>query len=803
MKSEATIKARKKRFLAFLLVFILAVRVTPLSALALDIGYVSDAKGQSVDEGEKVTWSPGEDYNNVSVYYVDADGKDLTSVGLGRIEAGATASFNALTASEAGLNPDSFIDWKVSNVSGSGYTLYSITLSANMSKKSSINYVFKTVEPDGTVPADVTNSNPTEYYEGKSEFQFKDPVTADEDYEFWGWCTSETYDLWNEKTGITAEDTGDLTIYGFFSLKEKRTITYHLPDGAVNDPSNPDYYYVHEFDKVVIKPATWTNHEFKGWYAIIHGADGDFRDPPETDDPNVKKTLTGNEMWFANVDVYGDFGPAIETEYDISYVLPDGAVNDASNPKKYIASEGVPGFKDASLEDYDFVGWFEDREYKKPVTSIAKGTTGNKTLYGKFTGKEYAIDYVLNGGANDISNPQVYYFGEGVPAFKDAVKTGHNFGGWYEDPGFAENTRVTSISTTRKGNVTLYAKFTAAEYTITYVLNGGTPLGENPSKYTFGVGVPSFFDAEKDKMIFAGWYSDKKLTKKVESISADQVGDITLYAKFTEKPVITHKIKYKLPKGSVNPATNPDKYEEGVGVESFADASKDGCTFIGWYRDKDFTEPITGISVQDTVDFTLYGKFDPNTYSITYDLDGGVNDPENPTSYTFGQGASLKPATKEGMYFKGWYAEAFTTAKYTDLTPTGASMKKITKIPANAYGDVTVTAVFSKTKGGGGGGGNGGGGGGGSDDPGNNPGNNSGGGGSQGSKQGGSYRSAPASGQFLASAAGIAAGNSKDSVPKTGEEGRDLNWYMMIILLVSGVGMFATRKKPEYGEFKN
>ena len=121
-------------------------------------------------------------------------------------------------------------------------------------------------------------------------------------------------------------------------------------------------------------------------------------------------------------------------------------------------------------------------------------------------------------------------------------------------------------------------------------------------------------------------------------------------------------------------------------------------------------------------------------------------------------------------------------------------MKKITKIPANAYGDVTVTAVFSKTKGGGGGGGNGGGGGGGSDDPGNNPGNNSGGGGSQGS-----YRSAPASGQFLASAAG----NSKDSVPKTGEEGRDLNWYMMIILLVSGVGMFATRKKPEYGEFKN
>lgn len=795
MKSEATIKARKKRFLAFLLVFILAVRVTPLSALALNISDVSDAKGQSVAGGEKVTWSPVDDRDSVSVYYVDADGKDLTSVNLYNIEAGATASFNALTAQEALLDPNSFIDWKVSGVDGSGSTLHSITLSANMRKTSRITYEFKNVEPGGTVPADVTNDNPEVYYEGKSEFPFKDPVTADKDYEFWGWYTSDTFDPWSEKTGITAEDTGDKTIYGFFSLKKKLKITYHLPDGAVNDPSNPDYFYQHECENVVIKPATWANHEFKGWYAIIHGEEENFRDPPEEDVPNMKKTLTGNEMWsIGNVDVYGEFGPAIETEYDISYVLPDGAVNDDSNPKKYTASAGVPYFEDASLEDYDFVGWFEDREYKKPVTSIAKGTTGDKTLYGKFTGKEYSIEYVLNGGANDIHNPQVYYFGEGVDGFKDAVKTGHDFDGWYEDPGFAENTRVTSISTTRKGNVTLYAKFTPAEYRITYVLNGGTPLGENPAKYTFGVGVPLFFDAEKDKMIFAGWYSDSILTKKVESISADQVGDITLYAKFTEKPVITHKIKYKLPKGSVNPAANPDKYEEGVGVESFADASKDGCTFIGWYRDKDFTEPITGISVQDTVDFTLYGKFDPNTYSITYDLDGGVNDPENPTSYTFGQGAALKPATKEGMYFKGWYAEAFTTAKYTDLTPTGASMKKITQIPANAYGDVTVTAVFSKTKGGGGGGGNGGGGGGGSDDPG----NNSGGGGSQGS-----YRSAPASGQFLASAAGIAAGNSKDSVPKTGEEGRDLNWYMMIILLVSGVGMFATRKKPEYGEFKN
>ncbi|MBQ7558139.1 MAG: InlB B-repeat-containing protein [Lachnospiraceae bacterium] len=791
MKSEATIKARKKRFLAFLLVFILAVRVTPLSALALNISDVIDAKGQSVAEGETVKWTPQESYQIVKINYLDANGVSLRTITLSNVEAGVTASFNALYASELGLDEGSVNNWTVTDVEGSGNTLTDITLSANMSKKSNINYIFHGAETGDTVPGDAAHSNRTEYYEGKSEFDFDDATTAQEGYTFWGWGTSETFDPWSVKKGITTDDRGDKTVYGWFHLEDKYTITYHLPDGAVNDPANPGYYFRGEFDKVKINPATCYNREFVGWYAIIHFPEEDFRDPPQSDDPNTVQTLQGNEMWGGDVDVYGVFSDPIETEYDITYILPNGAVNDASNPKKYVASDGVASFKDASLEDYDFVGWFEDREYKKPVTSIAKGTTGDKTLYGKFTGKEYSIDYVLNGGANDIHNPQVYYFGEGVGLFKNAVKTGHDFGGWYEDPGFAENTRVTSISTTRKGNVTLYAKFTPAEYRITYVLNGGTPLGKNPEKYTFGVGVLSFFGAEKDKMIFDGWYSDSILTKKVESISADQVGDITLYAKFTEKPVITHKISYKLPKGSVNPAANPDKYEEGVGVESFADASKDGCTFIGWYRDKDFTEPITGISVQDTVDFTLYGKFDPNTYSITYDLDGGVNDPENPTSYTFGQGASLKPATKEGMYFKGWYAEAFTTAKYTDLAPTGASMKKITKIPANAYGDVTVTAVFSKTKGGGGGGGNGGGG---SDDPGNNPGNNSGGGGSQGS-----YRSAPASGQFLASAAG----NSKDSVPKTGEEGRDLNWYMMIILLVSGVGMFATRKKPEYGEFKN
>ena len=49
---------------------------------------------------------------------------------------------------------------------------------------------------------------------------------------------------------------------------------------------------------------------------------------------------------------------------------------------------------------------------------------------------------------------------------------------------------------------------------------------------------------------------------------------------------------------------------------------------------------------------------DANT--ITYNLNGGVNAPDNPTNYGNGlyTKVELKPATREGYAFLGWYFES-------------------------------------------------------------------------------------------------------------------------------------------------
>ncbi len=52
-------------------------------------------------------------------------------------------------------------------------------------------------------------------------------------------------------------------------------------------------------------------------------------------------------------------------------------------------------------------------------------------------------------------------------------------------------------------------------------------------------------------------------------------------------------------------------------------------------------------------------KFDliyfPEEYTITYELDGGINDKRNPTSYTILYGISLYEPNRAGYIFEGWY----------------------------------------------------------------------------------------------------------------------------------------------------
>ena len=284
------------------------------------------------------------------------------------------------------------------------------------------------------------------------------------------------------------------------------------------------------------------------------------------------------------------------------------------------------------------------------------------------------VAYELDGGTNGTDNPTYYALGKNT-ALTPATKDGYSFDGWYTDGAFTQ--KVTEISATQTGDITLHAKFTKVyrTFNIEYVTEGGAHT--NPATYTEGTGL-TLADAAKEGYTFGGWYTDIALTQQVTAISATQVGNITLYAKFT-KNAETFNVTYVADGGT---HTNPATYTEGTLVV-LTDAEKNGYTFDGWFLDGAFTSKITMILSTQTGDITLYAKFTKIivTSNITYVVDGGTH--ANPATYTEGTAVTLADATKDGYTFDGWYTDsAFTT--------------KVTEISATQTGDVTLYAKFTE-----------------------------------------------------------------------------------------------------------
>lgn len=78
-------------------------------------------------------------------------------------------------------------------------------------------------------------------------------------------------------------------------------------------------------------------------------------------------------------------------------------------------------------------------------------------------------------------------------------------------------------------DVTLYADWQIVTYNITYVLNGGDTIGENPTEYTIESQDITLADPT-GKHTFVGWYKDEALKEKITVITNRSFGDITLYA---------------------------------------------------------------------------------------------------------------------------------------------------------------------------------------------------------------------------------------------------------------------------------
>lgn len=279
--------------------------------------------------------------------------------------------------------------------------------------------------------------------------------------------------------------------------------------------------------------------------------------------------------------------------YGISYVL-NGGSNHKSNVSVYY-NQAVKLYN-PTRSGYSFKGWYSDSKYKTRVTSYKKGTKGNKKLYAKWSKNTYRITYKLNGGKNTKANPSTYSVTSSI-SLKNPSRKGYSFKGWYSDSKYKN--KVTNIKK-RTGNLTLYAKWSAASYRITYKLNGGKNAKSNPSAFTINSTV-ALKNPSRKGYSFKGWYSDSRYRTRVRTIKKGTTGNKTLYAKWSKN---SYRITYKL-NGGKNTKSNPAKYSITSSVK-LKSPSRKGYRFTGWYTDAACKKKVTAIKKGTTGNKTFY-----------------------------------------------------------------------------------------------------------------------------------------------------------------------------------------------------
>ena len=483
------------------------------------------------------------------------------------------------------------------------------------------------------------------------------------------------------------------------------TISYTL-DGGTNAANNPADYTV-ETATITLAEASKVGYTFEGWYSEA------------TFTNQVTEIATGSTD---PKEFFAKFSDAIT--YDISYTL-DGGTNDANNPADYTVETATITLANASKTGRTFKGWYSEAAFTNQVTEIATGSTGDISLYAK-----YSDEYTLQLSDVDFSGREITAYTNTTEKniiipdnFNDVPVTDIGEGAFQNNQltqvsipnsvtfigknAFSDNTGLTSFNlpTHYQGSsypwsngkksgdeITDFAlsyeldedsKGDAVDFTITYTLDGGTNDANNPADYTVETATITLADASKDGYTFEGWYSDAAFTADNEAteIATGSTGNVILYAKFD---AITYDITYTLD-GGTNAANNPADYTVETATITLADASKDGYTFEGWYSDAAFTtdNEVTEIATGSTGPKEFFAKFsDAITYDISYTLDGGTNAANNPADYTVETATiTLADASKNSYTFEGWYSEAAFT-------------NQVTEIATGSTGDVILYAKF-------------------------------------------------------------------------------------------------------------
>jgi len=489
--------------------------------------------------------------NQYTIEFVNADGTVLQSSAM---TYGETPVYNGETPTKATTAEHSytFAGWTPEITAVTGDATYTATFTETANQ-----YTIEFVNADGTVlQSGAVAYGEIPVYNGETPAK---AATAEHSYTFAGWTP--------EITAVTGDATYTAT---FTETANQYTIEFVNADGTVLQSSTVTYGETPVYSgETPAKAATAAySYTFAGWTPEITAVTGD-----ATYTATFTETANQYTIEFVNAD---------------GTVLQSGAVAYGEIP----VYNGETPAKEATAEyTYSFAGW----------TPAIAAVTGNATYTATYTEtvNQYTITFDTAGGSSIAPITQAY--GTAVTAPDDPTRTGYSFVNW--------NPEIPA--TMPAEDITILARWTANEYTISFDTDGGSNVDTITQNYGTVVTAPA--DPTKTGYRFAGWDKTIPTTMPAENI--------TVTARWIAE---SYSIRYIL-NGGTN-GENPGSYSYGTGVSGFADAVKPGYSFVGWYENADFSgNPVTSVPANRTGDITLYAKFEMGTIEAgTYSLTAGV-----------------------------------------------------------------------------------------------------------------------------------------------------------------------------------
>ena len=159
-----------------------------------------------------------------------------------------------------------------------------------------------------------------------------------------------------------------------------------------------------------------------------------------------------------------------------------------------------------------------------------------------------------------------------------AATPGYTFGGWNKADGTAWDYASDKVT----DNITLYAKWAANTYTITFDTAGGSEIAPITQEYGTVITAPEA--PTREGYTFIGWDKEIPTTMPTENMTVTAQWEINQYT-----------ITFDTAGGSeIAPITQ----DYGTAITAPADPTREGYTFIGWDKEIPTTMPAENITLK-------------------------------------------------------------------------------------------------------------------------------------------------------------------------------------------------------------